>query len=539
MAAAPSVQIPASSGVPAFLVRKSRQSNAPARHSHAKQTHQRPQSTVPYRATQSSRGLLPLTALCKPADGTRAHVAAIQSVGSLRRRYAASLHVPMQHKTTGAVTPRFSYAQQHWCRSTLVICVQLHSQAATAIRASQQDSHQLVRRHTAKRILQYIASFEEPPSTRLNNEVALLYCSSTSRLDSSMEQHCQPFNDSLNINNVDLAPWVHILPAHLTPPPPIAWHHFSGLVSADGMRGLKHGVECDVTHLPSISGAQGSHCQLARHDWVHTFADDGISQFVGSLFHALLEGRSSSASNWSNMVKPYAPVFLTRFDLFHGHMFVHAASDAASITNDAGNADCVFADDVSYMSQDNNHLHTHSNSHTYSNGDSHSCSSNHSSLTGPCIAATCSSGSSSSSTNCSDQHDHVGSSGMFIDEDEYNNMRYDSSSSSSSNDSSSSTASSHLSRSSAALPDVGILFHAAEYPQYDDTMFPYYLGYCQHGSSLEFDQRSMDLRNMLWFKVRTCIIMMKCRCASRGFCTVIKPLTCTTLKQVYHSFSSC
>eukprot|EP00877_Chromochloris_zofingiensis_P014294 jgi/Chrzof1/9118/Cz03g36190.t1 len=321
-----------------------------------------------------------------------------------------------------------------------------------------------------------------------------------------MEQHCQPFNDSLNINNVDLAPWVHILPAHLTPPPPIAWHHFSGLVSADGMRGLKHGVECDVTHLPSISGAQGSHCQLARHDWVHTFADDGISQFVGSLFHALLEGRSSSASNWSNMVKPYAPVFLTRFDLFHGHMFVHAASDAASITNDAGNADCVFADDVSYMSQDNNHLHTHSNSHTYSNGDSHSCSSNHSSLTGPCIAATCSSGSSSSSTNCSDQHDHVGSSGMFIDEDEYNNMRYDSSSSSSSNDSSSSTASSHLSRSSAALPDVGILFHAAEYPQYDDTMFPYYLGYCQHGSSLEFDQRSMDLRNMLWFKGRLAVL---------------------------------
>lgn len=49
---------------------------------------------------------------------------------------------------------------------------------------------------------------------------------------------------------------------------------------------------------------------------------------------------------------------------------------------------------------------------------------------------------------------------------------------------------------------VGILFHAAEYPAYDGDEFPYNLGHCQVNSSCRFNQKSMDLRNIIWWKVR-------------------------------------
>ncbi|XAR52634.1 hypothetical protein NMG60_11020801 [Bertholletia excelsa] len=44
---------------------------------------------------------------------------------------------------------------------------------------------------------------------------------------------------------------------------------------------------------------------------------------------------------------------------------------------------------------------------------------------------------------------------------------------------------------------LGILFHAKEYPLYDKEVFPYYMGYCQIGSNVAFDN-SMNLRNILW-----------------------------------------
>jgi hypothetical protein len=52
-------------------------------------------------------------------------------------------------------------------------------------------------------------------------------------------------------------------------------------------------------------------------------------------------------------------------------------------------------------------------------------------------------------------------------------------------------------------PQVGILFHAAEYPAFDQQHFPVHLGYCQANSTLRFNQRSMDLRNILWWRVST------------------------------------
>ncbi|KAK4744195.1 hypothetical protein SAY87_010507 [Trapa incisa] len=44
---------------------------------------------------------------------------------------------------------------------------------------------------------------------------------------------------------------------------------------------------------------------------------------------------------------------------------------------------------------------------------------------------------------------------------------------------------------------LGILFHAKEYPAYDKEHFPYFMGYCQTGSHVIYDD-SMNLRNILW-----------------------------------------
>jgi hypothetical protein len=48
---------------------------------------------------------------------------------------------------------------------------------------------------------------------------------------------------------------------------------------------------------------------------------------------------------------------------------------------------------------------------------------------------------------------------------------------------------------------LGLLFHAAEYPAFQEDAFPIHLGYCQEGSTLEWDVTRMDLRNILWYQV--------------------------------------
>ncbi|KAJ4968010.1 hypothetical protein NE237_014711 [Protea cynaroides] len=44
---------------------------------------------------------------------------------------------------------------------------------------------------------------------------------------------------------------------------------------------------------------------------------------------------------------------------------------------------------------------------------------------------------------------------------------------------------------------LGILFHAKEYPAYEQEIFPYNMGFCQKGSNVRYDD-SMNLRNILW-----------------------------------------
>lgn len=45
---------------------------------------------------------------------------------------------------------------------------------------------------------------------------------------------------------------------------------------------------------------------------------------------------------------------------------------------------------------------------------------------------------------------------------------------------------------------VGILFHAKEYPAYDEHEFSVNLGRCQVGSSLKFQEEEFQSRNILW-----------------------------------------
>lgn len=49
--------------------------------------------------------------------------------------------------------------------------------------------------------------------------------------------------------------------------------------------------------------------------------------------------------------------------------------------------------------------------------------------------------------------------------------------------------------------ELGLLFHAREYPAWDDQTFPFYLGFCQNGSNLYLnrdDATAMRLRSAVW-----------------------------------------
>ncbi|MCO5614454.1 hypothetical protein L7F22_068736 [Adiantum nelumboides] len=56
---------------------------------------------------------------------------------------------------------------------------------------------------------------------------------------------------------------------------------------------------------------------------------------------------------------------------------------------------------------------------------------------------------------------------------------------------------------------LGILFHAREYPAFNDKTFPVHLGYCQVGSPLPYND-SMNLRNILWLAPMPDCTLEKC-----------------------------
>ncbi|GLI69341.1 hypothetical protein VaNZ11_013927, partial [Volvox africanus] len=58
----------------------------------------------------------------------------------------------------------------------------------------------------------------------------------------------------------------------------------------------------------------------------------------------------------------------------------------------------------------------------------------------------------------------------------------------------------HLFIASPPAPGVGLLFHACEYPAFDEDCFPYNLGYCQEGSPLRLMGQQLAQRNILWYQ---------------------------------------
>jgi len=47
----------------------------------------------------------------------------------------------------------------------------------------------------------------------------------------------------------------------------------------------------------------------------------------------------------------------------------------------------------------------------------------------------------------------------------------------------------------------GILFHAKEYPAYDEESFPINLGFCQKNSNLLYDEAEASMRTVLWLGI--------------------------------------
>ncbi|GIL96365.1 hypothetical protein Vretimale_2222, partial [Volvox reticuliferus] len=58
----------------------------------------------------------------------------------------------------------------------------------------------------------------------------------------------------------------------------------------------------------------------------------------------------------------------------------------------------------------------------------------------------------------------------------------------------------HLFIASPPVPGVGLLFHACEYPAFDEDCFPYRLGYCQENSPLRPMGQQLAQRNFLWYQ---------------------------------------
>lgn len=81
---------------------------------------------------------------------------------------------------------------------------------------------------------------------------------------------------------------------------------------AEGMYHMTH----HVRHMRA-----GAHCQLGRRAWAHRFQQPLMAAYAASLFHYIVAGRTAAG----RQLGAPAPQ-LSRFDLFHGHVFVAAAN---------------------------------------------------------------------------------------------------------------------------------------------------------------------------------------------------------------------
>lgn len=189
--------------------------------------------------------------------------------------------------------------------------------------------------------------------------------------------------------------------------------------------------------------------------------------FTASLFVSIVEGWAAAAKHLGTP----APS-LNRFDLFHGHIFIArgcdntAAPTQQGLQLDAGPRHAVL---------------TSQQAHSTADTSSHS-SNRHKQ---PALTVVNLEGSSSSSGSRSSSRGGTG-------RGKQRRLTLDAAS-----------CMGGSSSSSAVGCQVGVLFHASEYPAFDASSFPIMLGHCQANSSCKYNQRAMDLRNILWWQVRS------------------------------------
>lgn len=76
--------------------------------------------------------------------------------------------------------------------------------------------------------------------------------------------------------------------------------------------------------LCHVSPAAAARCQLGRRPWAHQFKHPVLGAFTAALFQAIVAGWASAEKE---LEAP--PPRLTRFDLFHGHVFVAGGNKTA------------------------------------------------------------------------------------------------------------------------------------------------------------------------------------------------------------------
>eukprot|EP00879_Flechtneria_rotunda_P005673 GHRR01005972.1.p1 GENE.GHRR01005972.1~~GHRR01005972.1.p1 ORF type:complete len:456 (+),score=150.16 GHRR01005972.1:145-1512(+) len=254
-------------------------------------------------------------------------------------------------------------------------------------------------------------------------------------------------SSSRPIEQLHLPNYIHHLPA---PVAPSGWWQLCGDIANFGPTGLLGSLAPERKPLPDVQGSAAAHCQLGRQPWAHAFCDTALSAFVAALFLSIVHGRMQLA----HQLGAAAPS-LDRFDFFHGHIFT--------------------AKNYSHNSSDWPAIRLEGSKGT--------------------TARDSTTADSSSTQNCGtainlDQQPPQLSQEQRAKQSQWTGI-------------STSETKATLARQ---YPPVGVLFHAAEYPAYDNDSFPFMLGRCQANSTLRFQQRSMDLRNILWWQGQLAVL---------------------------------
>ncbi|XP_051147246.1 uncharacterized protein LOC127262558 [Andrographis paniculata] len=84
---------------------------------------------------------------------------------------------------------------------------------------------------------------------------------------------------------------------------------------------IQRALDPTIIPVPDIEGSNEDKCQLTRTPYGRLFADEGLNSYLELLFEIIVERGPSVGLN----------VSLSRFDLFHGHLFIEKMSGRLGI----------------------------------------------------------------------------------------------------------------------------------------------------------------------------------------------------------------